>query len=331
MEERTLERLKQLQALPLERKVGFTIARLTEFYHHFDGKVYVSFSGGKDSTVLLYIARKLFPDIKAVFVDTGLEYPEIRDFVKTWDNVDWIKPQKSFYQVIKEYGYPVVSKEVAGYIWRARRGGVWALTALGIQDSFIDKNGKTVKLHKNGRYDKSKWGFLYNSPFKISEKCCDVMKKKTVHDYQKKHNLYPIIATLTEESLMRERAWIQTGCNAFDAKDVKSTPMAFWTEQDVLRYIQVMNIPIASIYGKIATICNGGGATNLLQQAKSGLDVCFACLAFIWKNIRTDFRECITLTRSNGNIASINSTLNKFWTTFIFHTNQSKNNLTFLT
>ena len=61
MDGHTPERLKQLQALPLERKVGFTVARLIEFYQHFNGKVYVSFSGGKDSTVLLYIARKIFP------------------------------------------------------------------------------------------------------------------------------------------------------------------------------------------------------------------------------------------------------------------------------
>jgi 3'-phosphoadenosine 5'-phosphosulfate sulfotransferase (PAPS reductase)/FAD synthetase len=84
----TKERLKALQALPLERKIGFTIARIVEWYTHYNGKVYVSFSGGKDSTVLLDIARGLFPDIKAMFVDTGLEYPEIREFVKTFDNVD---------------------------------------------------------------------------------------------------------------------------------------------------------------------------------------------------------------------------------------------------
>lgn len=68
----TAERLKELQALPLERKIGFTAARITEAYNRWNGKCYISFSGGKDSTVLLHIARTLFPDIKAVFIDTGL-------------------------------------------------------------------------------------------------------------------------------------------------------------------------------------------------------------------------------------------------------------------
>lgn len=76
----TKEFLKDMQALPLNRKIGITAARIMEWYQHFEGKVYISFSGGKDSSVLLDIARKLFPDLEAVFVDTGLEYPEIRDW-----------------------------------------------------------------------------------------------------------------------------------------------------------------------------------------------------------------------------------------------------------
>lgn len=108
-----LSRLKELQQLPLERKVGFTAARIAEFYKAMDGKVCVSFSGGKDSTVLLYLVRSLFPDVKAVFADTGLEYPEIRDFVKTFDNVDWVKPSIPFNKVIEKYGYPVISKDCA--------------------------------------------------------------------------------------------------------------------------------------------------------------------------------------------------------------------------
>jgi 3'-phosphoadenosine 5'-phosphosulfate sulfotransferase (PAPS reductase)/FAD synthetase len=83
--------------------------------------VYVSFSGGKDSTVLLNIARNLYPNIKAVFVDTGLEYPEIREFVKTFDNVDWLRPKMNFRQVIEKYGYPFISKEVSECVDGARR------------------------------------------------------------------------------------------------------------------------------------------------------------------------------------------------------------------
>ena len=116
----TKERLKELQALPLERKIGFTIARIVEWHQHYNGKVYVSFSGGKDSTVLLHIARGIFPEMKAMFLDTGLEYPEIREFVRTFDNVDWVRPKMSFKQVIEKYGYPVIGKEIANHIMCCR-------------------------------------------------------------------------------------------------------------------------------------------------------------------------------------------------------------------
>ena len=80
-----------------------------------------SFSGGKDSTVLLHIARELYPNMKAVFVDTGLEYPEIRSFVKTFDNVDWIRPRMGFKQVCEKYGFPLISKEVSECVYGARK------------------------------------------------------------------------------------------------------------------------------------------------------------------------------------------------------------------
>lgn len=80
------EDLKYFQAMPLDIKVAMTKTRIREWVKEYgtDG-VYVSFSGGKDSTVLLHIVRELYPNVEAVFVDTGLEYPEIRRFVKTFE------------------------------------------------------------------------------------------------------------------------------------------------------------------------------------------------------------------------------------------------------
>lgn len=115
------ERLKELQTLPLERKIQITQTRIIEWYQHYDGNVCVSFSGGKDSTVLLHIARKIYPDIPAVFSNTGLEYPEIQKFVKSFDNVDIVTPSMNFGQVITEFGYPIIGKEVAEAIYYARR------------------------------------------------------------------------------------------------------------------------------------------------------------------------------------------------------------------
>lgn len=114
------QRLAELQALPLHRKIGITIARITEWYNHFNGNVYVSISGGKDSTVLWDIVHKLFPDVPAVFSDTGLEYPEIRQFAKSICT-DVVTPKMPFTEVIKTYGYPIISKEVSEAVYYARR------------------------------------------------------------------------------------------------------------------------------------------------------------------------------------------------------------------
>lgn len=101
--------LRQMQALPLESKITMTKHRIQTWVDEFglDG-VYVSFSGGKDSTVLVDIVRNVcgYREIPLVFVDTGLEYPEIREFVRGYDNVEWLKPKMNFRQVIEKYGYP---------------------------------------------------------------------------------------------------------------------------------------------------------------------------------------------------------------------------------
>ena len=117
----TLDDLRQLQAMPLQIKVAMTQTRIRAWVNEYgeDG-VYISFSGGKDSTVLLDLVRNLYPNVPAVFVDTGLEYPEIREFVKTFDNVTWLKPKMNFRKVIEKYGYPFISKEVSGVVYDSR-------------------------------------------------------------------------------------------------------------------------------------------------------------------------------------------------------------------
>lgn len=117
----TKERLAELQALPLDEKIEITKDRIEDWYMQFSGNVYVSFSGGKDSTVLLHLVREMFPDVPAVFCDTGLEYPEVRQHVREMKNVVILRPKMTFPEVIRTYGYPMVSKEVAEAIYYARR------------------------------------------------------------------------------------------------------------------------------------------------------------------------------------------------------------------
>lgn len=120
----TIQELHQWQGLPLSVKIKMTMERVRAWVNEYgeDG-VYVSFSGGKDSTVLLDIVRNRcgYKDVPAVFVDTGLEYPEIREFVKTFENVEWVKPKLTFKQVIQKYGYPFMSKEISESVQGARK------------------------------------------------------------------------------------------------------------------------------------------------------------------------------------------------------------------
>ena len=134
------------------------------------GQDYVSFSGGKDSTVLLHIARQLYPDIEAVFVNTGLEYPEIQQFVKTFDNVTILRPKMRFDEVLKTYGYPIISKDVSQQIYEARRNPKSrAFTR-------FDRNSDYVKKY-GSRFCLEKWKPILDSDIQVSHLCCNVMKK----------------------------------------------------------------------------------------------------------------------------------------------------------
>ena len=271
----TVEDLRAMQSWPLERKIQVTQTRIMEWYMKWEGKVYVSFSGGKDSTVLLDLARRVYPDIEAVFVDTGLEYPEIRKFVKTKENVTWLYPIKydrkkrkyirtSFKSVIDEYGYPVVSKNVSQYV----------------RDLRHSKSEKLKQLRLNGVGSRAgigvlpkKWRILIDAPFESSEKCCEVMKKKPFKVFHQEFHKYPIIGTMAEESRQRKQNWLRLGCNAFEKTIPSSQPLSFWTEQDVLLYLHNFNIPYAPIYGDIVESENGR-----LQTTRATRTGCMFCM-----------------------------------------------------
>ena len=112
--------LRQLQGLPLPVKVIKSQIRIREWYEHFNGDVCVSFSGGKDSTVLAHLVHDLYPEVPLVFANTGLEYPEIQAFSRKM-GAEFVRPKMQFSEVISKYGYPIIGKENAEAIYYARR------------------------------------------------------------------------------------------------------------------------------------------------------------------------------------------------------------------
>lgn len=276
----TKDELRMLQALPFDLKIRRTQQRIKEWVNYYgeDG-VYVSFSGGKDSTVLLHIVRKMYPSVEAVFCDTGLEYPQVRQFVKTFDNVTILRPKMRFDEVIRKYGYPIIEKKQADTISGGRKSikdGVYSLRLMELgmtvdeareMGLIIPNNEMLDRYHKtcNGsKFVMSKYKPLLFVDFDISHYCCHVMKKSPLHDLQKKIGKVPITAQIAEESMVREAAWLKNGCNAFSETHAISNPMSFWTEQDILRYIKENDIQIASVYGDIVYENDGAQYAEIL-------------------------------------------------------------------
>ena len=250
----TSEQLKTRQAYPLVLKVAMSKLRIREWYRHHHGKVYVAFSGGKDSTVLLDLVRSEYPDVPAVFADTGLEYPEIRQFVKTIPNVTWVKPKMNFREVVERYGYPVVSKKVSRFTEDIKKPlteknkNVQRLRLTGITSD--GRKAPSFKLSK-------KWIYLKDAPFKISDKCCHYLKKSPLDIYAKKSKRKPFIGIMADESRGREKQYYEQGCNAFEQKQPISRPIMFWLEADIWEYIRNNDIPYSKIYdmGESRTGC----------------------------------------------------------------------------
>lgn len=241
--------LKVLQNMTLEQKVQRTISKVLEFYSKTKGNCYLSCSGGADSMVLYDIINKLDLPIKVVFDDTGLEEPSVRATALAIKDVCVVRPQKNFYQVLTEIGYPIISKEVSECVAQGR---------LCLDDPnrkrYVYRLEKLLGTAKQKDGTKSmfcleKYRCLLNAPFRISNQCCNIMKKSPL----KQNKKYPIIGTMAEESAVRKTSWLKTGCNSFNNK-VMSRPLSFWTKQDTMSYIKETGLKIADCYGEVISV-----------------------------------------------------------------------------
>lgn len=260
--------LKERQALPLLEKIKWAVCRYIDFLEVYHGRgVYIGFSGGKDSQTLVHIIQTLHsgelehlleneylilynilvkgkPMPPLVFCDTGLEFPEIRNHVKKFSNVTWLKPAKIWTDVIQEHGFLVGSKKLSRQLQTVRNP--------------TENNEATRTLYLTGYNSEGKftkdwkipdnWVFLIDAPFEISGKCCDVFKKDPFIQYENKTNRVPISATTTDESAMRRVSYLKTGCNSFEEGKEISRPLSIWKEEDVWEYSLINNIRFAEVY-----------------------------------------------------------------------------------
>ena len=274
--------LAQYQSLSLESKIRMTQQRIRAWYDHWNGQVYVSFSGGKDSTVLKHIVDGMYSDVPALFVNTGLEYPEIQQFVREvksgkYDcfnsDVEIVRPEMRFDEVVKKYGFPVVSKEVSQTVYEAKDNvntGKYSYRLKKLNGEAVDKNGNL------STYNIPQWKYLLEAPFGISHKCCDVMKKKPAKQFEKRTKRKPFIGTMASESRLRKTDWLRYGCNAFEKKGRKTShPLSFWTVQDIYHYIKKFNVPYCSAYGDIVIEQKVDGE-NVLEGQINLID-CLGC------------------------------------------------------
>lgn len=237
--------LISLREMNLESKIIKSKALIREAVEIFGlEKVYISYSGGKDSTVLSHIAKSLYPDILHIFANTTNEFPETLRHIK-WEkeynhtNIITVIPTDKYNQiwtfkkVVENYGYPVFTKSVSNAI----RTYQHALSDITRQNSleYIERNFKK---------------YISYIDLPISDKCCDRLKKGPLRKKARELNMECVmLGILASESYKREKDWLEYGCNVFhERNENQSRPLSFWTDNDILEYIKNYDVKIPELY-----------------------------------------------------------------------------------
>lgn len=262
--------------MDLNERIRDAMHRIEEMYYETEGKCFLSFSGGKDSTVILAIIKMCeeiytIPknSIPAVFCDTGIELGATRDFVRwcrdNWyGNIQIIRPEKSFSWILENKGKPIKSKMKSEMLGRYKRKKETNQIAF---DYLIgnSRDGKTYAKTKIA--DKDLHLLHDNFDIKVSNKCCEFLKKKPFEKYQKENGIKGSIQGIrTGEGGARELSAIkrvQNGgklCTATKGEYIIKMPIIDWTNDDIEAFIKEYNVPLSKAYteyGQTRTGCMG--------------------------------------------------------------------------
>lgn len=258
--------LKQRQSLPLEMKIQKSIRTIEQFYDMYDGDVYIS-KGGVDSNIVEWLAKQSAygKRIECVCVASVEPVENIRHNNDLGNILLTSTISKA--QVIRDWGYPIITKQVAMAISRYNRTKFdWVREKR--LNGYIGKNGKLIK---DGTIPKKYREFLY-APFELSEECCDKVKKKPLLSWETKSKKKPITGEMAEESRERQSSYLKHGCIRIHTSHIKCTPIGFWTTQDIMECVYRFNIPIPKIYGEVIKLEDG--TYRFSGEQRTGCECC---------------------------------------------------------
>lgn len=303
MAENVLERLKRIDAdkriadfnvkmkMDYSFKRKYAAIRVHEFIRECgkrDLNYHVSVGGLDSITLLLFIRSLGYTNVPAISVSsledlsiqrvhTKLGIEKLKPAVKYVDDNGvvhrWSKPI-----IIQEFGFPVLSKEIAAKIDLLQNPSEKNVT---VRHAIItgetgayggwQKNSR-MKLSQKwlnlfGGYENETEGTNYQTPpFKVSSKCCYYLKEKPCDDWAKEHNSVPFLGMMASEGGRRAKVLKLNGCNYFGKSTIRSAPFAIFNRQDILKLALELNVPVPTIYGEIAQAADGTLYTTKAQR-----------------------------------------------------------------
>lgn len=275
---------KVKQQLPYECKIRYAELRAREFENECAARelnTHVSV-GGLDSITLLLFLRSIGINPPAISA-SSLEDKSIQKVHKML-GVESIKPLKSKVEVLKEFGYPILSKEIAGKIALLQNpvernatvrhaiitgetgayGGYRTNTRMKMSQKWLERFGGA---------DPEGAALGYKAaPFKVSDRCCYYLKEKPCDDWAKEHNSAPYLGLMASEGGRRQKSLMMHGCNYFGASTIRSAPFAIFSRQDLLQLALDLHVPVPEIYGEI--VRDEDGTLRTTGAQRTGCSMC---------------------------------------------------------